>query len=235
MSYLITQTFILLLIAGLLGLILGWYLTRISANSARASLQARLKSAESDARELRTELDTAVSVRGQAEAERKQLADELASLKAEAASGSDDSAAVKQLQGQLDECREQLDAATAAPRLSAAPASSAPIASVSAAAAGAAAAISDDDAANDNETDDGAPMLLAADTADVDDLQQIKGIGPKIAGILKDLGILRFEQIAEWTPENVSWVNGHLKFKGRIEREKWIPQAKALLAERSAS
>ena len=78
-------------------------------------------------------------------------------------------------------------------------------------------------------------MLLAADTADVDDLQQIKGIGPKIAGILKDLGILRFEQIAEWTPENVSWVNAHLKFKGRIEREKWIPQAKALLAERSAS
>lgn len=235
MSYLITQTFILLLIAALLGLILGWYLTRIAANNARAALQARLASAESDALELRTELDTAVSARGQAEADRKQVADELASLKSGAATGRDDSAALADLQGELEQCREQLEAATAAPEPVAA-ASSAPIASVSAAAAGAAAAMSDEDAATaDDPGNDGAPMLLAADATDPDDLQQIKGIGPKIAGILKELGIQRFEQIAEWTPENVSWVNAHLKFKGRIEREEWIPQAKALLAERSAS
>ena len=42
MIYLIVQTFILLLVAGLLGLLLGWYLTRISAANQRAALQARL-------------------------------------------------------------------------------------------------------------------------------------------------------------------------------------------------
>ena len=37
MIYLIVQTFILLLVAGLLGLLLGWYLTRISAANAQAA------------------------------------------------------------------------------------------------------------------------------------------------------------------------------------------------------
>ena len=68
-----------------------------------------------------------------------------------------------------------------------------------------------------------------------DNLQKIKGIGPKIAGILDELGIRRFDQIAAWTPENVAWVNDHLRFKGRIEREEWIPQARSLIAERDAS
>ena len=81
-------------------------------------------------------------------------------------------------------------------------------------------------------SDDAAPPPSDTGSGEADDLRQIKGIGPKIAGILEELGIRRFEQIAAWTPENVAWVNGHLKFKGRIEREKWIPQAEALIAER---
>jgi NADH-quinone oxidoreductase subunit E len=62
-----------------------------------------------------------------------------------------------------------------------------------------------------------------------DDLQRIKGIGPKIADILQDLGIRRYAQIAAWTPDKVAWINDHLKFKGRVERERWIEQAKALI------
>ena len=49
-------------------------------------------------------------------------------------------------------------------------------------------------------------------------------------GILNELGIHQFEQIAAWSATDVDWVNERLKFKGRIEREEWIPQAKALLA-----
>ncbi len=63
-----------------------------------------------------------------------------------------------------------------------------------------------------------------------DNLTRIKGIGSKINGILNDLGIYHFKQIATWTEKEIAWVDERLKFKGRIEREDWVAQAK-LLAE----
>ncbi|MDJ0738953.1 MAG: hypothetical protein QNJ91_04510 [Gammaproteobacteria bacterium] len=231
MTYLITQIFILLLIAGLLGLILGWYLTRLAANSARSSLQLRLNSAEADARQLRGEVDAAVNARGHAEAELKKLGDRVAELEGGMLPGdAGDSAARAALQDELDACREQL-AAAATPATGASPGAapaSQPIAKVSAAAAEAAAAMGGDAGAVD---DVAAPPADDGSVAP-DDLQQIRGIGPKIAGILDGLGIRRFEQIASWSPENVAWVNDQLRFKGRIEREEWIPQARALIAAR---
>ena len=61
-----------------------------------------------------------------------------------------------------------------------------------------------------------------------DDLKQISGVGPKLEGVLHDLGIWRFSQIAAFTPTDVAWVDERLQFKGRIERDDWISQAKAL-------
>lgn len=61
-----------------------------------------------------------------------------------------------------------------------------------------------------------------------DDLTQIAGIGPKIAEVLNGLGIWTFAQIAEWTPENAAWIDQHLSFQGRIQREDWIAQAAGL-------
>ncbi len=61
-----------------------------------------------------------------------------------------------------------------------------------------------------------------------DDLKQLKGVGPKLEGLLNELGFFHFDQIAAWTPEQVAWVDSRLKFKGRIEREGWIPQAREL-------
>lgn len=61
-----------------------------------------------------------------------------------------------------------------------------------------------------------------------DDLQIISGIGPKNEMLLHRLGIFYFRQIAEWNEANISWVNSYLKFKGRIEREDWVGQAKRL-------
>ncbi len=64
-----------------------------------------------------------------------------------------------------------------------------------------------------------------------DDLLIIKGIGPKLNGILNGLGITRFDQIANWTAGDVDKVDDHLgQFQDRIGREEWIPQAKLLAA-----
>jgi len=74
------------------------------------------------------------------------------------------------------------------------------------------------------------PPMVTIDPAAHDDLKRVKGIGPKNEDALNELGIYTFKQIAEWTPENVDWVEDFLSFPGRIERENWIGQAKLLAA-----
>ena len=63
-----------------------------------------------------------------------------------------------------------------------------------------------------------------------DNLQQISGIGPKLEKTLHGLGIKHFDQIAAWKKSEIEDVNEKLRFKGRIEREEWVPQAKLLAA-----
>jgi len=64
--------------------------------------------------------------------------------------------------------------------------------------------------------------------ATVDDLQLISGVGPKIEETLHSLGIYTFAQVAAWKKAERTWVDAYLDFKGRIEREDWVKQAKAL-------
>jgi predicted flap endonuclease-1-like 5' DNA nuclease len=45
---------------------------------------------------------------------------------------------------------------------------------------------------------------------------------------LNDLGITTFEQMANFTAEEVEKVDDALSFKGRIERDDWVGQAKTL-------
>ncbi len=61
-----------------------------------------------------------------------------------------------------------------------------------------------------------------------DQLQMISGVGPKIEGILHSIGIFTFAQVAAWSAEERAWVDGYLRFRGRVERENWVAQAKAL-------
>lgn len=61
-----------------------------------------------------------------------------------------------------------------------------------------------------------------------DDLTQIKGIGPKFNTILSDCGITSFEQIAGWKAADIKKIDESLPFKGRIEKDKWVKQAKKL-------
>jgi len=62
----------------------------------------------------------------------------------------------------------------------------------------------------------------------VDDLKLISGVGPKIEGTLHTLGIFTFAQVASWKKAEREWVDGYLSFHGRIERDDWVKQAKAL-------
>ena len=61
-----------------------------------------------------------------------------------------------------------------------------------------------------------------------DDLKTINGVGPKLEKTLNDLGIFHYEQIAGWSAKDVAEVDDLLSFKGRIERDHWIAQAKKL-------
>ena len=63
-----------------------------------------------------------------------------------------------------------------------------------------------------------------------DNLKLIRGIGPRNEAILNDRGIWRFRQIAAWTPDDATWINGQIAFPGRVEREHWIEQARLLSA-----
>lgn len=59
-----------------------------------------------------------------------------------------------------------------------------------------------------------------------DDLRKLKGVGPKLAALLTDLGITRFDQIAAWGAAEIEKVDAHLgTFKGRITRDNWVEQA----------
>lgn len=63
-----------------------------------------------------------------------------------------------------------------------------------------------------------------------DELQRISGVGPKNEQILHSLGFYHFDQISQWTDEQVEWVDGYLRFNGRIRRENWVEQCRLLAA-----
>ncbi len=61
-----------------------------------------------------------------------------------------------------------------------------------------------------------------------DNLKDIKGIGLTIETLLNNLGIYHYDQIASWDQDNINWIEKELDFKGRIDREEWVSQAKIL-------
>lgn len=64
-----------------------------------------------------------------------------------------------------------------------------------------------------------------------DDLKQISGVGPKIEQVLNAKGIRSFSVIAGWSEEDAARIDAELGFDGRIARDGWIAQAKALAAK----
>jgi predicted flap endonuclease-1-like 5' DNA nuclease len=61
-----------------------------------------------------------------------------------------------------------------------------------------------------------------------DDLLPIKGIGEVLNSRLNAYGVFTFKQIAQWTPSERTAFDALMDFPGRIEREEWQAQARAL-------
>lgn len=76
-----------------------------------------------------------------------------------------------------------------------------------------------------------AAPTVTASPATGDDLTRIKGLGPKLAATLAQLGVTRFEQIAGWSEADIDRIDGQLgRFAGRIRRDSWTEQARFLAA-----
>lgn len=62
-----------------------------------------------------------------------------------------------------------------------------------------------------------------------DDLKLIVGVGPKLEKLLNDIGVWHFDQIANWKARDIALVDSKMEnFKGRISRDGWVKQARAL-------
>lgn len=92
------------------------------------------------------------------------------------------------------------------------------------------------DASNDSTGSRATSEVRSAEPANDNDhntlrenLKQIKGIGPAIEKTLNEMGIFRFQQIADMSEYDIDRVAQRLKgFHSRIYREDWIGQARAL-------
>ncbi len=76
----------------------------------------------------------------------------------------------------------------------------------------------------------GDPADAARRPAAGDDLKRIRGIGVLIEKKLNAMGVTGYAQIANWSAGDIDKVSQMLDFKGRIERENWVEQARILAA-----
>lgn len=68
-----------------------------------------------------------------------------------------------------------------------------------------------------------------------DDLQRMKGVGPKLAALLTGHGYTRFEQIAALGPEELERLDAQLgAFRGRLARDRVVEQAAFLARDDQA-
>ncbi len=74
------------------------------------------------------------------------------------------------------------------------------------------------------------PAGIGGPAGAIDDLKRIRGIGVLIEKKLNSLGIVSYEQVANWTAADIAHVSEILDFRGRIERENWVEQARILSA-----
>lgn len=273
MIYLIVKILVLLILAGLIGALIGWFFRgvrdgeRIEAqqsentarlhalrserNAAEAKLQAlaatstadadagrRADAAEQAAADAAAALAAAKAETEAAESRATALAAELAAAKQ---SGADAEAAAVQraeaAEAALADCQAEVASLAAAAETPAQPAS--PVLQALLAEPepepyveqAAEPEPEPENAAEDDPADEQAPQPMEEPADGGDDLRRISGVGPKIEGLLHEMGIWRYSQIAAFTPAEVAWVDERLRFKGRIDREDWIGQAKAFAAE----
>ena len=71
--------------------------------------------------------------------------------------------------------------------------------------------------------------LLTAPRGAPDDLTKLTGVGPQLDKKLNDAGIFHYWQIGALKAEDVTKLEADLKLNGRIDRDNWSSQARALI------
>ena len=74
---------------------------------------------------------------------------------------------------------------------------------------------------------EGFERLKKAD-GEADDLKKLTGVGPVLEKTLNEFGIYHYRQIAGLKKADITEIDEALNFKGRIERDEWVKQAKEL-------
>ena len=78
------------------------------------------------------------------------------------------------------------------------------------------------------------PPFLDAPRGAPDDLTLMKGVGARLGAKLNEIGVFHYRQIAGWSPDDARIADSKLdSFRGRIERDQLIEQAKLLAAGRT--
>ena len=71
--------------------------------------------------------------------------------------------------------------------------------------------------------------LLTAPRGAPDDLAKLTGVGPQIVKKLNEHGVFHYWQLAAMTPAEAEKLDADLRFSGRISRDNWVDQARALI------
>jgi len=66
---------------------------------------------------------------------------------------------------------------------------------------------------------------------EIEDLTRIEGIDTDLAQLLKKFNVLRYDQIANFSDDDIANLEDTLKLEGKIERDDWVGQARQLSAE----
>ncbi len=68
-----------------------------------------------------------------------------------------------------------------------------------------------------------------------DDLKLLTGVTPELEAQLIKFNVLRFDQIAAFSDDDIANLDEALKLGGRIENDDWTGQAQRLVAEAAAA
>jgi len=77
-------------------------------------------------------------------------------------------------------------------------------------------------------TNTGPKRFKAAKNGEKDDLTQIIGLDGSTEKMLNRLGVYYLYQVADWGPARIKWIEEKIDAEGRVERERWVAQARTL-------
>ncbi len=71
-------------------------------------------------------------------------------------------------------------------------------------------------------------LLPGPDQGAPDDLQRIKGVGPRCEALLNRMGVFYYRQIAAFSAAELAWIDAKIRYNGRVVRDRWATIARLL-------